>query len=331
MAMSGRRPLSEAERQASDWIVRMRGAPSSREREQFDSWLNADPANAKAYQALERTWEKIASNPSLKGRAGANHMTPSRPRWRTPALAIAASALLAIGALAWFTQQQPATITAEHLRTAPGELRTITLADGSSIELSGGSEASLQVTAGERRVDLNSGYALFDVAHDPERPFVVHTPRGDIRVLGTSFVIRVTDAQVRTTVLRGSVSGAAQRTGLLSALGPRESVTAGANQEIVLDDEGAEVAPIAAEIIPRRLAWQSGMLAFDGETLNEAIAEVSRQTGWRFELADPDLGQMRVGGYVAADAEAFIALVSSSLNLEARRQGERRVVFARRT
>lgn len=40
------------------------------------------------------------------------------------------------------------------------------------------------------------------------------------------------------------------------------------------------------------------MLAFDGEPLNEAIAEVSRQTGWRFELQDPALGEMRVGGYV---------------------------------
>ena len=69
------------------------------------------------------------------------------------------------------------------------------------------------------------------------------------------------------------------------------------------------------------------MLAFDGETLNEAIAEVSRQTGWTFELGDAELGQMRVGGYVAADPEAFIELVSSSLNLEVRRTGDRRVVL----
>jgi ferric-dicitrate binding protein FerR (iron transport regulator) len=80
-----------------------------------------------------------------------------------------------------------------------------------------------------------------------------------------------------------------------------------------------------------RLSWQEHMLSFDGETLNEAIAEVSRQTGWRFELADAELGEMRVGGYVAADPEAFIELVSSSLGLEARREGGRRVVLSRRT
>jgi ferric-dicitrate binding protein FerR (iron transport regulator) len=78
------------------------------------------------------------------------------------------------------------------------------------------------------------------------------------------------------------------------------------------------------------------MLAFDGETLNEAIAEVSRQTGWRFELgrfelADPSLVEMRVGGYVEADPEVFVDLISSSLTLDARREGERHVVLARRT
>jgi transmembrane sensor len=328
--MPERRTLTEAEREASGWIVRIKAHDvTKRERQEFETWVNANPEHAKAYAKLERTWAVVASMQHLKGQVAANESAPKRSTWRAPAMAIAASALLAIGAFAWFAQQPPA-VTAQQVETAPGELRTITLADGSSIELSGGSQASLQVTDDERRVELFSGYALFDVTHDPERPFVVHTPRGDIRVLGTSFVIRVSETQVRTTVLRGSVSGAASRTGLLSVLGPRDAVTAEVNQEILLDDEGAQVVAIAAEIIPRRLAWQEHMLAFDGETLNEAIAEVSRQTGWTFDLADPELGAMPVGGYVAADPEAFIQLMSLSLNLDARRDGERRVVLTRR-
>jgi len=330
MAMSGRRTLTEAERQASDWIVRMNAEDVSvSQRQAFDTWL-ADPENARAYEALQRTWEKIAGNPALRGLAGAKAATsaPSR-RWGAPAFAIAASAVLAIGAVTWFVQQ-PATITAQHVETAPGELRTITLADGSTIELSGGSEASLQVTDRERRVELTAGYALFNVRHDPDHAFVVHTPRGDIRDLGTSFVIRVGETQVRTTVLRGRVSGAAARPGLMSVFGPRGAVTAQVNQEILLDDRGAQVVAIAAEVVPRRLAWQEHMLAFDGETLSEAIAEVSRQTGWRFELADPVLGELRVGGYVRADSEAFIELLSASLDLEAERAGPRHVVITRR-
>lgn len=91
----------------------------------------------------------------------------------------------------------------------------------------------------------------------------------------------------------------------------------------------AHLVTISAEAVPRRLAWRENMLAFDGETLNEAIADVSQQTGWRFELEDPALGAERVGGYVHADPEAFIALVSSSLGLEARRMGDRHVVLYR--
>ncbi|MEZ5995451.1 MAG: FecR domain-containing protein [Hyphomonadaceae bacterium] len=328
--MPNRQTLTRAEREASGWIVRIKAHDATeRDRIDFRAWLDSDPDHPKAYAKMERTWGAVQSLQHLRGRAAANDTAPKPSTWRTPALALAASALLAIGALAWFVQQQPATITAQQVQTAPGELRTITLADGSTIELSGGSEVSVEVTDSERRVELTSGYALFDVTHDPAKPFVVHTPRGDIRVLGTSFVIRVTDTQVRTTVLRGSVSGAAPRAGLLSVLGSSEPVTATVNEEIVLDEDGAQVIPIAAEIIPRRLAWQEHMLAFDGETLNEAIAEVSRQTGWSFELEDPALGRMRVGGYVAADPEAFIGLMSSSLNLKARRVGDRRIVLYR--
>jgi len=328
--MPQRRTLTEAEREASGWIVRIKAHDvSDAERQQFEAWRNADPANAAAYAKMERTWGLVASMQHLKGRAGANDAAPKPRSWRTPALAIAASALLAIGALAWF-MQGPATTAAENVETAPGELRTITLADGSTIELGGGGAVSLEFANNERRVELTSGYALFDVIHDPARPFVVHTPRGDIRDLGTSFVVRVSDAQVRTTVLRGRVSGAPARRGLFSALGPHETVTAEANQEILLDDHGAQVVSIAAESIPRRLAWQQHMLAFDNEPLSEAIADVSRQTGWTFELADPELGDMRVGGYVAADPEAFIRLLSG-LGLEARADGERRVVLSRRS
>lgn len=324
--MPGPRTLTEAERQASDWIVRMNGDPSAAERAQFETWLAGDPANAQAYEALKRTWSKIAGNPALKGLAAANDAAPQRPVWARPAIAIAASALLAIGALYWFTQTpEPA---GQHYATAPAEIRTITLADGSTITLSGAGDASIALEGDERRVVLNAGYALFDVQHDTNRPFIVETPQGDIRVLGTEFVVRIAGDEVRTTVLRGSVSGSAQRSGPFA--GQSEPVTAQVNEEIVFSSGNAELIEINAEAVPRRLAWRDNMLAFDGETLNQAIAEVSQQTGWEFELADPALGDQRVGGYVHADPEAFIELMSSSLNLEARHEGDRHIVLSRR-
>jgi len=322
------RTLTRAEREASGWIVRIKAHDvSDREREQFQRWLDADPAHQAAYAKLERTWGAVESLKHLKGRATANETAPRRRSWLAPAAAIAACALLAIGAGVWSTRT-PAAPAGEHYATAPAEVRTINLADGTTVTLSGAGAASIAVTDTERRVELTSGYALFEVVHDENRPFVVHTPEGDITVLGTSFVVRIADGEVRTTVLRGSVSGAAER-GLFGA--DRGSVTARANEEIVLNDDGAALVEIAAEAIPRRLAWRDNMLAFDGETLNEAIEQVSQQTGWQFELADPSLGEMRVGGYVHADPEAFIELMSSSLQLEAHREGDRHVILSRRS
>lgn len=328
--MPNRQTLTRAEREASGWIVRIKAHDATeRDRIDFQAWLDADPDNPKAYAKLERTWGAVQSLQHLKGRAAANDTAP-RPRrsWTLPAAAIAACALLAAGLGVWFTQAPPAFAPSEHYATAPAEVRTITLADGSTITLSGAGEASVTLSNQERRVELIRGYALFDVAHEPNRPFIVETPQGEITVLGTQFVVRIAGDEVRTTVLRGSVSGAAQRPGLFSS--ESAPVTAQVNEEIVLSAGNAELIPINAEAIPRRLAWRDNMLAFDGETLNEAIAQVSQQTGWRFELEDPALGEMRVGGYVHADPEAFIDLMSSSLNLEARRQGERRVLLSRR-
>jgi transmembrane sensor len=328
--MPNRQTLTRAEREATGWIVRIKAHDATdADRRDFQAWLDADPDHPKAYAKLERTWGRVQSLQHLKGRIAANDTAP-RPRrsWTLPAAAIAACVLLAAGLGVWFTRAPSPFAPAEHYATAPAEVRTITLTDGSTITLSGAGEASIAISDGERRVELTRGYALFDVAHDPERPFVVHTPEGDITVLGTSFVVRISEGEVRTTVLRGSVSGAVDR-GLFSARG--NSVTAGVNQEIVLKDDGAALVEITPEAIPRRLAWRDNMLAFDGETLNEAISQVSQQTGWTFELEDPSLGNERVGGYVHADPEAFIELMSSSLGLEARRDGDRRVVLTRRS
>jgi transmembrane sensor len=329
--MPDRQTLTRAEREASGWIVRIKAHDvTDAERQDFEAWRSADPAHAAAYAKMERTWSVVASMKHLKGPAGANDTAP-RPRrsWTLPAAAIAACALLAIGAGVWFTRAPSLFAPSEHYATAPAEVRTITLGDGSTITLSGAGEASVSLEGNERRVHLTRGYALFDVAHDSSRPFIVATPQGEITVLGTQFVVRIGADEVRTTVLRGRVSGAADARGLFSRqAGP---ITATANQEIVLRQGDAELVEISAEAVPRRLAWRDNMLAFDGETLNDAIAQVSQQTGWTFELVDPALGEMRVGGYVHADPEAFIELLSSSLDLEARREGDRHVVLARRT
>ena len=74
-----------------------------------------------------------------------------------------------------------------------------------------------------------------------------------------------------------------------------------------------------------RLGWRDGMVSLDGESLADAAAAVSRQTGIEFEFEDSALSEKRVGGYLAAnDVPAFLTLLRSELNIEAQQMGARR-------
>jgi transmembrane sensor len=176
----------------------------------------------------------------------------------------------------------------------------------------------------ERRAHLTQGEVLFEVAQDAARPFIVKTAFGDLRAQGTSFLVKLGRASARVTVLAGAVEATRE-----DAPASAPAVVASANEEIVLGAEVAETAPIASEALTRRLAWRSGMLAFDGDTLADAALEIERQTGVHFAFADPEIASLRIGGYISAtDVDAFVELVETNLGLRATRQG-RDVVLRR--
>jgi transmembrane sensor len=202
--------------------------------------------------------------------------------------------------------------------TGVGQRRVFDLADGSTAELNADSALRVTMTARERRAHLTRGEALFNVAHDDPRPFKVKTPFGDLRAPGASFLVKLRTRSARITVLSGSIE-ATQK----DRPSPAAALVAAANEEIVLAAAAAETAPIAAEAMTRRLAWRSGMLAFDGDRLADAALEIERQTGVRFQFADPEIGDLRVGGYISAtDVDAFVALLETNLDLRARREGQ---------
>jgi transmembrane sensor len=319
-----------AERAASEWIVRLNCEDASADdHRRFQEWLRADPQHETAYAAVGRTWRRLGhvrSPPPLVAQRGA-------PAWRAPAaaLAIAASALLAFTLFGPKEGGSPADAIA--YTTQSGEQRSVALPDGSTMILDSGTTARVDFSARERRIDLQSGAALFDVRASSEQPFVVRTALGDITVLGTSFVVHVGASGVRTTVLRGVVQGETRERGVLAYFGVDKSgdvVTARANQEIYFGASELEVTGIPEQVVARRLAWRERMLAFDGETLGDAAAEVTRHTGVAFEFSDPEVAEMRIGGYISAESdEDFVALLESGLSIRAERVRPDRVLLTR--
>lgn len=311
--MSERR-LTGAELEASRWIARLEASDVTLEDHQrFRAWLDQAPENRPAYDAVSRTWDKLdslkllSSSPPAAARSGA---PPSR---RALLLGGAGAAVAAGGAAAVFWALTPATTFAATYETNTGGRQLAALSDGSQIELNAETRVRIAYTDEARHADLERGEALFRIVEDG-RPFEVRTPFGSITAANAIVLVKVRDASVRTTIVAGRASARS------SSSSP---VEASANRELILSRRPLAQEAVSPERAARRLAWREHMLAFDGETLAEAAADVTRQTGVRFRFASDEVAALRVGGYIdGRDADAFVSLIETNLALSVERQSD---------
>src|SRR5690606_2011811 len=159
--------------------------------------------------------------------------------------------------------------------TRLGEVKVTPLADGSVMTLNTASRVVVTFSDTQRSIRLLEGEALFDVARDAARPFVVAAGEARVRAVGTSFMVRrLGDAPVQVLVREGIVE--VSRNAGNATPGP---VRVAANTRAV--ESSSSVTPVAAmpvepAVIRRELAWREGRIAFQGETLGQAAAQFSR-------------------------------------------------------
>jgi transmembrane sensor len=225
--------------EASEWFVEFRvGDVDAAARERFDEWLRRSPEHIRAYIEIARTYvempnphgtkpvdvealiayarsgenivpfDTVGSSPSREPRAlaqpneqqgrAATHTRSPRRRF----LAVAASALLVAlaGGVWWQSARYPL------YSTDIGERRSITLADGSTVDLNARSKLRVEFSKNERRVELLDGQALFQVAKDKNRPFIVASGEARVRAVGTQFDVYRKDSGTTVTVLEGRVA-----------------------------------------------------------------------------------------------------------------------------
>jgi transmembrane sensor len=318
--MNGGAP-TRAEREASEWIALLDDADATlKDHQRFRKWLAASAENRIAYEAVSRTWDRLDALKRLEN----IDIPQARPRRLDRRFVlvggVAAASIAGLAAISLLRPQSPLGVVHE---TATGERATFTLNDGSTLVLNARSRARVVYSENQRLALLDKGEALFDVARDPDRPFVVETAFGSIRVLGTSFVVKVREASVRATVLRGLVEARAANGAA------RRRVEARASEEVVLARGAVHSESVTPETVAHRTAWRQGMLAFDGETLLEACADVERQTGVRFAFSDKAIGELRLGGVIHADdSEAFTDLLRN-LGIAAERRADGSVLLTR--
>lgn len=317
---------------AARWAVRGDASGLTAEEErQLKAWLDADPRHRGAYVRARVQWldlDRLAAlnGPVIPGEerflAGtpANTATPAArtvpvlSRRQLVAAGVAAVAVVGSSSM-WMTLRDGR----ESYVSAIGEVRRIALADGSTIVLNTDTQVMVQLTRQQRSIQLMRGEALFEVAHDKTRPFIV-TARGTaIRAVGTAFVVRVNAAQINVTVTEGVVE-VDEGTGSASPAAKRVA----ANQRLVVGDaRSAEIETIPVMEADRQLAWRTGMVSFDGESLATAVAEINRHNHRQIVIDDPSLAERPViGVFRTTDLDGFSAAAAVALKASAVADGQ---------
>lgn len=298
--------------EAAGWAARLdRGPLSAVDQIALQAWLHGD---ARALGAFGRMRALVLS--SERARALGRDFDPaafdraprlSRRRVLQVGGAIAATALIGAGGAWQFLRMRG------RFMTGKGETKVIALKDGSVVTLNTASEIQVRYSDAVRAVELVRGEALFDVARNKARPFVVGAGDTSVRAVGTSFTVRHLDASPVQVLVRE---------GVVEVFKPAASqvlpVRVTANTLAVAPQDGSEA--IAARAVPaaqlhRQLAWQDGHIAFEGETLAEAAAEFSRYSDTRIIVDDPGLAKEEIAGlFKATDPVGFAQTIAISLN-----------------
>ena len=319
--MSGREQrLRDATRSAAaGWVVRLQ-APGAGEADwlAFEAWLRATPGGRQAYDSAIDLW-LLADTHDMNGfDADGFAMVPERTALGRAAIRGRGRATAALGlggfgaamtaALALFVvhgpvQQArhiapPATVyTAEN-----GRRRMVVLADGTRLDLAGGSRVSVNLDARARRVNMSEGEVAFAVTHDPARPFVVSVGDSQVRDLGTEFDIRHAGPRISVSVRLGRVEVAANDSVKTGARATDAPISLGAGRQWLHDETTgvSTVRPISAD---ETFAWKEGRLIYRDQPLWVVVDDLNRHFPRAVRIDGDRVAALRFTGVLTVDAE----------------------------
>jgi transmembrane sensor len=213
------------------------------------------------------------------------------------------------------------------LQTSIGQQARFSLSDGSRVKLNTNSLVEVSFSKKMRLLTLIKGEASFDVTKDKSRPFMVRVGKNSFTALGTIFNIeKKSNKDIELVVTEGRVlisesyqpidQLVKQQTRLTTDRLPGVVIASG---EIATIENSAYTANkrMSFEQIQRVLAWQQGMLVFNGQPLDEALTEVSRYTTIKFEIIDSKLTQTKVSGYFKAnDIDGLLESLKNNFNVQ---------------
>lgn len=304
-----RRVLNPAAEQAVAWMVRLRsGRDDARQQALFQQWLGDDPANVHAWEQLQRG---LGEHFEVVRRApGALRDTLLQPEVGRRDVLRAMAGLSVLGGSLWFAASSDTgqALTAD-LRTGTGERRSLTLADGSRLTLNADSAVDLAFSGGRRLVRLRRGGLVVQVAADPSRPFIVRSAQGDVRALGTRFLVEQLADATRVVVLEHAVR---------ASLPNGTELDLAEGQAALLHAQRIE--PLAAGQA-YRADWVQGHLSVLDEPL-ALVIDALRPYRPGFVRVSPQVRNLRVQGvFPLDDSERTLAALEETMPISVKRYG----------
>ena len=295
---------------AVEWHVRLASdAADEADWLAFEAWLAEAPEHRAAYGEVETLWMDLDEAPSAPVNVVRLKARRPAPVWLG---AIAASLVAAVALGITLRTMTPPTTVYE---TAKGERRTIALADGTHIQLNSGSHIAVTLGRKARRVEMADAEAVFDVAKDADRPFLITAGDRQIRVVGTEFNVLRHDGRLDVTVRRGVVE-------VRPAAAPDGPAIAQLRKGQALSHrEGAAPDTVSVAEQDAAFAWTTGQVVYRDRPLEEVATDLSRYVKTPIVVA-PEARGLRLTAVIKVDDEpAMLRTLGQFLPVIAVREG----------
>lgn len=261
----------------------------------------------------------------------------------TQIIRIAALLLVAacVGIFAWqyagIVPVQEQEVPYREMTMEKGQRANVVLSDGTHMTLNADSRIRFPEKFGEniRELFLLEGEVYFEVAKNPNKPFLIHTHDTVVRVLGTSFAVRSypEDEHVRVVVKEGRVqfSPASALPGEHEIENSNESVVLGAEQIGLFDLGSKRLTSGAAEDLDLYLSWTDGYLKFRETPMDEVALQLERKYNIEVEFETPDMKELQLTGELRSrEVRNVLTVIKATLDIDYREAGRRKIVFMKK-
>ena len=266
---------------------------------ELDQWLAEDMAHAGFYAEARMMWDDLALVAAAEPASPPEIETkiPANDNWFKMALAASVALFLCVGSAIYLWPSSG-------YETAVGEQLAVTLDDGSHVALNTDTFIKPEFTREARVIEIKRGEALFDVAHDTSRPFIVRFGEDYVRATGTRFAVRIDRGKFEVSLIEGGVvAGRGGEAATVRRLVPGERIRLVDARPPLVDRPDLD----------SQLAWRSGEVVFDNVPLHAAIREMNRYSHTKLALADPVMGEQRLSGVFAVTNNSEFAATAAGL------------------